>query len=315
MTNVIRTKPAGNTGLRYKLVRWGVKRMLRDRLTPNLSVSKQRKVMEQLAVAARIPRGIKRETDELGGVPCEWLRPKHTTSDQVMLYLHGGAYVVGSFKTHGELVGNLAKAAKVKAVYIDYRLAPEHPFPAALDDALAAYKALLLNGTPAKHIILAGDSAGAGLALALMLKLKAEQLPQPACAYLISPFADLTVSSDSHVTKDAVDPVLSTQWLGDSALAYARGETHQLGNPYISPMYGDFRELPPLLIQVGEQEILFDDAIKVTDLAHAAGVNVKTTIWPNMWHDFQATAVGLPEKKAAISEFAAFTRQHTAYSA
>ena len=295
-------KPARAVGLHHRIVRWVVRKMTRERLTPGLPVDKQRKVMEQLGAFTMLPRAITHQRTAVGDLTIDWLRPKAATDDRTMLFLHGGAYVLGSFKTHGELVGNLAVAANINTVMPDYRLAPEHPFPAALDDALACYQSLLASGIAAEKIVIAGDSAGGGLTLALLLKLRELELPQPACAYLISPLTDLTLSSGTHSSRKDLDPLLTHHWLDYGAVSYA-GEL-SVENPFLSPLFADLSGLAPLIIQVGDDEILLDDSLQLAEKAHAAGVEVHATVWPNMWHDFQASAFGMAEKSEAISEFA-----------
>lgn len=303
-TDYLTTKPVRRVGIYQRMLRWVVRSSTRNRLTEGLPVAQQRKVMEQVGMFTRLPRSVAHTNEMLGGIKVDWLRPKTANGDNVMLFLHGGAYVLGSFNTHGEIAAKLANAANVNAVMPDYRLAPEHPYPAASDDALACYRALLENGISAKQIIVGGDSAGGGLTLTLLLKLKELGIEQPAAAYLISPLTDLTASGDSQQSRKDVDPLLSHHWLTFGAEAYA-GQL-PLDNPMISPLFADLDGLPPLMIQVGDDEILLDDTTRFAEKADAAGVPVKATIWPNMWHDFQVSGFGLAEQAEAIAEFGAF---------
>lgn len=306
--NYLTTKPARHVGVLHKTVRWLVRNLTRNRITEGLPVEKQRKVMNQASTLSFIPRSVKHQRESLGNINVDWLRPKVAAKDAVMLYLHGGAYVLGSLKTHGELAGKLAAASRLNTAMPDYRLAPEHPFPAALDDAFACYMALLDSGYSANKILVGGDSAGGGLTLSLLLKLKELGIQQPAAAYLISPLTDLTASGESHQTRAEVDPLLSRHWLNYGATAYAGAL--DLANPMISPLFADVSGLPPIMIQVGDDEILLDDSLQFAKAANAQGVNIHATVWPNMWHDFQATAFGLPEQAEAIEEFSQFATLH-----
>lgn len=298
------TKPARRVGPYLKLVRWVVRLLTRNRLTEGLAVEKQRKVMEQAAMLSFIPRSVVHQQSSMANIVVDWLRPKTADDGKVILFLHGGGYVLGSLKTHGELAGKLAAAANINLAMPDYRLAPEHPFPAALDDALACFQALLASGLSADKILVAGDSAGGGLSLALLLKIKELGLEQPAGAYLISPLTDLTTSSESHTTRAEADPLLSHHWLSYGAEVYAGNE--DLKHPMLSPLFAELSGLPPIMIQVGNDEILLDDSLQFAEKAHSQGVEINATVWPDMWHDFQAGGFGLPQQAEAISEFAAF---------
>jgi len=259
--------------------------------------------MDRMSAKTSAPgSGVRAETVNAGGIPAEWLLPENN-SGGVLLYLHGGGYVTGSIVTHRALASRLAKESGLRTLVIDYRLAPEHPYPAALDDAAAAYRWLLSSGIAANEITVAGDSAGGGLALALLMKLRAEGEELPAGAALLSPWTDLTVSGKSHYTRAKMDPMLT---IGD-LLAMGRHYVQDASpaDPLISPLYGDFAGLPPLLIHVGENEILLDDAARAADKAKAAGVEVQYKSWPGVMHVFQAIAP-LPEAQAAVSEIAEF---------
>lgn len=303
----ITIKPARPIGLLHKFIRWVVRQLTRNRLTPGMPVERQRQVMDQAAAMSFIPRSVTHTHESLGGIEVDWFKPKNAAVGCVMLYLHGGGYVLGSLKTHGELAGKLAAAAKLNTVMPDYRLAPEHPFPAAMDDALACYQALLDSGISASKILVGGDSAGGGLTLSLLLKIKELGLEQPAAGYLISPLTDLTTSSESHKTRAEVDPLLTHHWLSYGAKVYA-GDL-DLNHPMISPLFADLSGLPPLMIQVGNDEILLDDSLMFAEAAHRQGVNVHATVWPDMWHDFQASAFGLPQQAEAIAEFGQFAAE------
>lgn len=240
------------------------------------------------------------------GVRGEWLTPKHAAPDRVLLYIHGGAWVMGSPRTHRALAADLARRAGVRALSLDYRLAPEHPYPAALDDCVAAYEWLLASGIEPGRIVVAGDSAGGNLALALLLRLRDAGTPLPAGAVLLSPVTDLELGGASHATRKALDPFFATADLRPFIASYV-GD-HDPGEPYLSPLGADLRGLPPLLIQVGDHEVLLDDAVRLGERARAAGVEARTVVWPGMMHVFQIQAPFLPEARRANREIAAFIR-------
>ena len=249
------------------------------------------------------PHGVRIEKIDVAGIPAEWVHPQAEEEGTTLLYLHGGGYSICGPDTHRSLVARLAGAAKTRALLLDYRLAPEHPFPAAVEDAHATYKWLLAEGTDPSRLTLAGDSAGGGLALALMMTLRDAGEPLPAGAALLSPWTDLAMSGWSHVTPGAVDPMLSVT----AALTAAR---HYLQDtpptePLASPLYGTFERLPPLLIHVGANEILLDDSRRVADKARIAGVDADLHIWPGVPHVFQAFPQ-LPEGRASVRELGAF---------
>ncbi|MDP3856236.1 MAG: alpha/beta hydrolase [Stagnimonas sp.] len=240
----------------------------------------------------------------LGGVPVEWVAHPASGARGFVLYLHGGAYVVGSPRSHRALTSRLAQAARICVAALDYRLAPEHPFPAALDDAVAAYRALLAQDISASKIIIAGDSAGGGLALALALRLKSEPLPQPAGIVCLSPWTDLSMSGESVKSRAALEVMLSEQLGRDSARHYLQTQDPTL--PLASPLFADLAGLAPVFIQVGGQEILHDDATRFAQRASAQGVPVTLQTWPNLWHVWQLHAGLMPEANAAITAIASF---------
>ena len=247
------------------------------------------------------------------GARGEWVIPKRPAADRVLLYLHGGAWVMGSPRTHRALVADLARRAGVRALSLDYRLAPEHPYPAALDDAVAGYDWLLASGIEPGRIVVAGDSAGGNLALALLLRLRDAGTPQPAGAVLLSPVTDLGLGGASHATRKAVDPFFATADLRPFIASYAGA--HDPREPYLSPLGADLRGLPPLLIHVGDHEVLLDDAVRLGERAHEAGVEARTVVWPGMTHVFQLQTFLLPEARRANVEIAAFIRSKTGLAA
>ena len=227
----------------------------------------------------------------------------------VVLYLHGGGYVVGSAHGYRGLAGELGRAAGMDALVVDYRLAPEHPFPAAVDDAVAAYRALRASGLAAGKIVLAGDSAGGGLTLATLVKLRSEGDDLPAAALLISPWADLTGRAASLDGKRAEDPSLTPEGLVACAGHYLAGQ--DAAHPLASPALADLAGLPPLLVQVGSIEILLDDALAIAARAGAAGTSVRLEVHPGLPHVFHAFHFMLPQAKAALDEAGRFLAQAT----
>jgi len=286
-------------------------------IDPKVDPRAFRKKFDQLAIrlSGKI-KGVDVEKCNIDGIPGEWLWPKgvdHTRGTQgTLLYLHGGGYILGSPDTHRAMVASLVRNANTRALLIDYRLAPEHPFPAGLEDAAMAYRWLLDQGIAPDTIAVAGDSAGGGLTMALLLSLRDAGIPLPSGAALLSPWTDLAMSGWSHITHRKRDPMISL----DGALIAAR---HYLGatnptDPLASPLYGQFNGLPPLFIHVGGNEILLDDSLRLADRARAAGVSVEIKVWNGLPHVFQAASF-VPEARKALKEIAAFLKtQMTAKS-
>ncbi len=262
----------------------------------------QRKSFERLSVFIKYPRWVKCELSNLGGLEAISLYPRKLNEDRVILYFHGGAYCTGSIKTHKALIARIARAAKCKAVGINYRLAPDFPYPAAVEDVILAYKALLKDGH--KNIYLVGDSAGGGLALSLMLKLKelGELMPKAAC--LISPWTDLSLSGESIRTKQHVDPLIDPKVLKYFASFYIGNEDPC--NPFISPLYGDLKEFPPILIQVGGNEVTLDDSTRLAKKLKKANCDVELEVWDKMFHVWHYLGGMIPEAKVAINRIGKF---------
>jgi epsilon-lactone hydrolase len=238
--------------------------------------------------------------------PAEWLRPPGVRTDRVVLYLHGGGYVIGSPRSHRHLAAAIAGASGTAGLLIDYRLAPEHPFPAALDDAVAAYQWLLGRGIAPARVVIAGDSAGGGLTVATLLALRERGVPRPAAGVCISPWVDLTCSGATYATKAAVDPIVTREGVSMMAEAYAAGGDPKA--PLLSPLYADLRGLPPLLVQVGSDEVLLDDALGLGERARAAGVDVTVEEWPAMIHVWHWFLPMLAEAERAIGVIGTFVR-------
>ncbi|MEZ5008866.1 MAG: alpha/beta hydrolase [Chitinophagales bacterium] len=264
----------------------------------------QRKSFERLSVFTKFPRFVKSEKHEIAGLEAMSFYPKQMNKDRVVLYLHGGAYCAGSVKTHKALIARIARASKCKAIGINYRLAPDYPYPAALEDALSAYNELLAQGH--KNIFLAGDSAGGGLCMALMLKLKKQRKPMPKGATLISPWTDLAMTGESIRTKIYNDPLIDPKVLKYFAGLYI-GEDSPT-NPYISPLYGDLSQLPPILIQVGGNEVILDDSTRLAKKLKKNGCEVELEVWENMFHVWHYLGGVLPESKDAIDSIGSFVK-------
>jgi acetyl esterase/lipase len=265
-----------------------------------------RRRIDRFSGMAPTPWGIAVRPVDAGGVPAERVIPRDTPRDRCLLYLHGGAWCMGSPRTHRRLVAALASGAGIRAVSVDYRLAPEHPYPAALDDCVAAYRWLLDRRVDPTRIVVAGDSAGGNLAAALLLRLRDEGTPLPAAAVLLSPATDLAGTGASFVTRRAVDPFFSGIDAAPFFDAYAGGR--DVRDPYLSPLYGDLHGLPPLLIHVGDHEVLLDDSVRFAERAAAAGVDARLVVWPGMFHVFQTFTPFLPEARRANREIGAFIR-------
>lgn len=246
------------------------------------------------------------ETVDAGGVPAEWLVPEGADRSRAFLHLHGGAYTGGGLGSHRRFASTLAETAGCPVLLVDYRLAPEDPFPAALDDALASYRWLTGPGRgidPAR-LVVSGDSAGGGLSLAALVALRDGGEPLPAGAALLSPWTDLSLSGASHVTEDGLDPMCSTRTLAQSAAAYAGDVT--LDDPRVSPLFADLTGLPPLLVHVGEVEVLRDDAVRLAEQAAAVGVDVELLVAPGMIHVWHLFAGLVPESTRDLATVVAW---------
>jgi acetyl esterase/lipase len=255
--------------------------MLRAR-SASLSIEQRRAACDALGDLFLLAADVRVEPVSAHGVPAEWTLTHVASTSEVMLYLHGGGYVWGSLKSHRHLVSELGRAATMRTLALDYRRAPEFPFPQALEDAVGGYSFLLHTGFKPSHIAVAGDSAGAGLAVALLVRLKELGLPQPACALLLSPWADMTATADSYSRNAKRDPVLQReimQFLAEQYLGERPRET-----PLASPVFADLSGIAPLTIFVGATEALLDDAVALARAAGLADVSVRLEIWPKMFH-------------------------------
>ena len=256
----------------------------------------------------RIPNDVTVEDVWIDDLHAEWISPSGGEPDRVVLHLHGGGYVTGGIDSHQAMCILMAQTLKMKILLPEYRLAPEYPFPAALEDALKSYRWLLARGCKSSDVILSGDSSGGGLALAAVLSVRDANEPLPALVVCMSPWADLTLMGQSHIANAEKESVLATDVLKGWALAY----TNQAGlhNPLVSPVYGDFKNFPPLFIQVGSDEILLDDARTLADKAGADGVDVTLRIWEGMFHAWQVLGRLIPESKKAFEEMKELIHVH-----
>jgi epsilon-lactone hydrolase len=268
-------------------------------------VSEQRRLLRELTSAQPLPADVTVTASALGGVPTaeitvDGIEPRH-----VVLYFHGGVYVLGDAFGAADLASQVGRRTRAKVISVDYRLAPEHPYPAAVDDALAAYEALLHNGTAAPtDIAFAGESAGGGLAIATLVNARDHGLPLPAAAFVMSPYADLTLAGMTMETKREVDPLMSRENLQSRVTDYTAGQDAALG--LISPIFADLSDLPPLIIQAGTHEVLLDDAVRLARQAATADVEVTLDITPGVPHVFQTFYPILDEAAAALDRAGQF---------
>lgn len=270
-----------------------------------LSVLDERaRTLKNSKVHVPFPKVIRVERIDIDGVPCATVRPAREYDGRTVLYLHGGGYVTGSIDASLMLCVPMARTLGMKILLPEYRLAPEHPFPAALEDALKAYRWLLSQGYSAADIVFAGDSAGGGLCLAVVRSLLDAGEAAPSAVLCLSPWADLTHSGSSHASNAASDVLLNTEMLRVWASYYAGGAA--LDDPLVSPVYADLTGFPPLLLQVDRSEVLLDDSLRIERTAEAAGVDVRLSLWDGLWHVWPALGDLLPESREAFEEMREF---------
>lgn len=269
------------------------------------TIAEQRLQMEAAVGGQPLPEHTEVSEIHIGTLQADWVTLPNSANRRVVLYLHGGGYFMGSRRSHRELAARIAREAAARVLVLEYRLAPEFPFPAAVDDATAAYRWLRKQGVAASSIAIAGDSAGGGLTLATLLALRDAGDVLPACAVCLSPWTDLEGTGASALPGGADDPMIPVAALRDMGRMYAG---NCLRDPLASPLYGNFKGLPPLLIQVGTREILLDDSTRVADSARAAGVTVRLEIEDGAPHVFQASP-NLPEAVDAVKRIGAFVRE------
>ncbi|MFI6156174.1 alpha/beta hydrolase [Kitasatospora sp. NPDC051170] len=259
-------------------------------------------------ISRPLPEGVTVRRTVLGGRPTLDLEPAGATGPARLLFFHGGSYALGSPDTHAGFTGELARRAGVRALSVDYRLAPEQPFPAAVEDGFAAYRDLLDSGTDPRNLVLAGDSAGGGLVLATLLQARDAGLPMPAAAVLFSPWTDLTVSGGSAVSKEGIDPIFTKAGIRDGADLYLGAADP--AQPLASPVFADLTGLPPLLIQVGASELLLDDSVRLAGRAGADDVDVTLEVGARLTHVFQLDFATNPAADAALDRAARFLTAH-----
>jgi acetyl esterase/lipase len=275
---------------------------------PDLAV--RRSNMEALAATAPMPPDVTVTPVVAGGVACEWVEMPGADPTRVILYFHGGGYTTGSLNTHRRFVALLSERTGARVLNVDYRLAPEHPFPAAVEDALDAYRWLISDDggcVDASHVVFAGDSAGGGLAAAALVALRDEPDPNPAGAALISPWTDLALSGASMDSRAALDPMCSRETLSVHAQHYLG--TTDAATPLASPLNAELRGLPPLLIHVGDHETLLDDSVRFAERAQAAGVDVTIEAVPEMIHVWHIFTGLVPESEVALDDLATWIRK------
>lgn len=283
------------------------KRIAKFELTDDVPIEQRRASMDRLDAIPR-PRRVTYTNTIVGGVPAIVATPTASTPQRHILYIHGGGYTVGSPKSHIAMCARLAKRASATVTVIDYRLAPEHVYPAAIEDCVAAYRAIVAETDPAL-LTIAGDSAGGGATLATLGVLKQAGDPMPGAVYLLSPWTDLTASGESVVTRAAFDPMFDGEGLLEAAAVYA-GAT-PLDHPGVSPLFADPTGYPPTLIQTGMDEILLSDSTRLAERLEAAGVDVRLDLRDGLWHVYPILAGYMPEATEALVRAAAFIRSCT----
>jgi epsilon-lactone hydrolase len=293
--------------LRAELVRLGVRWLMKRRNRHETVDAARQRLAAAEAFIPSPPAGTRTVAVEAGGIKADRITTPVSQPDRNILYLHGGGFVAGSPSCYRHLTWRIATATRGRVLVIDYRLAPEHPFPAALEDAVAAYRWLLADGADPRRIAVIGDSAGGGLALAMLLRLRDDGMPLPAAAVALSPWTDLALTGPSLRQNAGADPMLDVGHTTKVAEYYLAGADPRI--PYASPLYGDPRGLPPTLIQVGSDEILRDDAVRMADRLRAAGCRAELEIWPRMPHVWHLFAPLLPEACRAIERIGAFVQR------
>jgi acetyl esterase/lipase len=294
------------SSLRAKAVRTVTGAWFRTVNAEKANVRSMRRVWHSLANALWTASGVDVRRAHVAGMHAEWLTPEAPAARKVILYLHGGAYVFGNCTTHRQLVSYIARSCGVRALVIEYRLAPENPFPAAIEDSLAAYRALLEEGYAADEIVLMGDSAGGGLVMALLLSLRNAGEEMPAGAVMFSPWLDLTASGESMTTRERRDPWFKPPDMPIIASYYCAQDDYT--NPLVSPVFADVSGLPPVYIQVGDDEILLSDSTRIAENIEAAGGEVTLEVWPGMFHVFQVFVHQMPESREAIAKLVPFVQ-------
>jgi epsilon-lactone hydrolase len=301
----------GNPSLRSRLMSLLLKKTFKSKITRSeVEFSHLRKAMEKQSAGKKHETGVEVNQVGVDGVKGEWQIPHAITSgleDACFLYLHGGGYAFCSPMTHRPMTTAIAKRAGIRVFSLDYRLAPEHPFPAPVEDAVAAYQWLLNQGIKADRIVIAGDSAGGGLSMALMLALKQRQIALPAGAILLSPWTDMTVSGDSHISNGKSCAMFNVEAIGRGASNYLAGATPT--DPLASPLFGDLSGLPPLSVHVSDSEVLRDDSLRLTEQGKVNDLTLEIHVWKKQPHVWPIFYPFLPEAKRCINDMVSFIHQ------
>jgi monoterpene epsilon-lactone hydrolase len=277
------------------------KTLHRDTVPVGITIQEERRQWEAFAASVQLPAGILVRDELIGGVPCMWVEDETIRAMGIVLYVHGGGLIAGSPRTHAEFASRLARRLQRRVLLLDYRLAPEHPFPAALDDVRAVYQALL-ERMPAREVVIGAESSGAGLALAALVELK-DDLPLPLSSFFISGHFDMTLSGASMESREAVDPFTTRESLARAAEWYTNGTDR--ASARVSPVFGNLGGLPPCLLQVGDDEILLDDSTRVAAAVRRSGGRAELRVWMGMWH-FWPIHADLPEADEALMEIRDF---------
>ena len=290
-------------------LKWIIKTLRENSPEEEPSIEEMRANLEALSLFFPLAEDITCEPVHVGEIPGEWVVAPGERDNRVVLYLHGGGYVMGSINTHREMVSHISREAKARVLIINYRLAPEHPFPAAVEDSTAAFRWLLKEGVSPGRIVVAGDSAGGGLTVATLVALRDRGDPLPAAAVCLSPWVDMEATGQSMTTKAEEDPIVQREAIMRMGEAYLGGADPR--EPLAAPLYANLTGLPPMLIQVGTSEILFDDATRLAERAKEAGVDVTLEPWEGMIHVWQLFASMVPESKKAVKGIGNFILKHT----
>jgi len=270
--------------------------------------TERRQRLDDIGSVWPVAPDVRLEAVDIDGMPGEWSSVPGSDSSCVVMFFHGGGYCSGSIRSHRRMVSEAGRASGVRTLAVGYRLAPEHPFPAAYEDAWAAWRFLRRQGVAAGRIAVGGDSAGGGLSLALAVRLRDANEELPACVWVVSPWTDLTLSGSTLVTKDAVDPLIHKAYLGELAAAYLGAGDRK--DPRVSPLFADLKGMPPLLIQVGSDETLLDDAVRLAGAAGTADAAVTLEVWPHMIHAWPLWNARLESGREALDCAGRFIRSH-----
>jgi epsilon-lactone hydrolase len=285
----------------------GVRHLLTSLPRPT-NLAERRVRLDTVASVDGVAPDIAFEPVDLGGCDCEWSLAPGSDRAKVLMFFHGGGYCSGSIRSHRGVVSESGRAAQVRTLAVGYRLAPENPFPAALDDAAAAFEFLLGQGIAASRIAIAGDSAGGGISLATMVRLRDAGRPLPGCAWLVSPWVDLEMTGATIDSKAAIDPLIHREYLGELASAYLGGADPR--QPLASPLHAELAGLPPVLVQAGSAETLLDDSVRIAGRLGAADVPVTLEVWPHMIHAWHLWSTRLTAGRLAIAAAGAFIARH-----